>query len=172
MDDSLATGTIDPGAVDKAQVFAGLRKISGTGFQAAVGYGFSQAGAYYLYAPTSVKADYGLYTTGNTGGNNKTTDATFTPPISGVVSGFIDGALAQATQVTMRVNGSSAALSAGGAMTLTSIAAEKIYLGRRQNSDLPFNGNLYGVIVRFGANLSDAQIASTETYVNNLTKAY
>ena len=171
-DDFMLTGTITPG-VDKAQVFAGVRKVAGAGFQTLAGFGFVQAGAFFLYAPTSVKADYGLYITGNSGGNNKTTDATFTPPITNVVAGFIDGAQAQATQNTMRVNGASAAISAGGAMTLTSFAAERLYLGRRQGSDLPFNGNLYGLITRFSAaNMDAATIGSTETWLNQRTGAY
>ena len=163
-DDSFSTSSIDFTATDKMSVFAGVRKLSGVGFQALVGLGFIQPGAFYIYAPSAVRADYGMYVTGNTGVNNKVTDATFTPPISNVVSGFIDGAQAQATQVTMRVNGASAALSSGGVMTLTSIAAEKIYLGRVNNTSFPFNGRDYGILV-VGKAASATEITNTESYL-------
>jgi hypothetical protein len=46
-----------------------------------------------------------------------------------------------------------------------------IYIGRRGGTTLPFNGRLYGLIVR-GAASSDAQIVAAERYMNFKTGAY
>jgi len=39
------------------------------------------------------------------------------------------------------------------------------YIGMRAGTIAPFNGHIYSLILRFGPNLSDAQIAATERYV-------
>jgi hypothetical protein len=39
-----------------------------------------------------------------------------------------------------------------------------LYIGRRNNATLPLNGNIYSLIIR-GAQSSDAQISSTESWV-------
>ena len=46
-----------------------------------------------------------------------------------------------------------------------------LYIGRRGGTTLPFNGHLYSLIIR-GAASTDSQIAATEKYVNQKTKAY
>ena len=43
--------------------------------------------------------------------------------------------------------------------------AYPLYIGRRAGASLPFNGQIYGLIVRFGANLSAATITQTETWL-------
>jgi len=50
--------------------------------------------------------------------------------------------------------------------------AYPIYIGRRGGTALPFNGRVYGMIVRFGANLTTDQITQTETWINGKTGAY
>jgi hypothetical protein len=47
--------------------------------------------------------------------------------------------------------------------------AYPIYLGRRGGTTLPFNGQIYSLLVRFGANLSAGQITDTETWVAGKT---
>jgi hypothetical protein len=46
-----------------------------------------------------------------------------------------------------------------------------LYIGSRAGTSLPFNGNLYSLIIR-GAQSTDAQIAATESYSNSKTGAY
>jgi hypothetical protein len=46
-----------------------------------------------------------------------------------------------------------------------------LYIGRRGGTSSPFNGHLYSLIIR-GAQSTDAQIVSAETYVNSKTGAY
>ena len=80
-----------------------------------------------------------------------------------------------ATEILIRLNGASASTTLGGAADAGTgnFLAYPLYIGRRGGATLPFNGNLYGLVVRFSAaNLSSAQIASTETYVNSKAKAY
>jgi hypothetical protein len=43
--------------------------------------------------------------------------------------------------------------------------ANPLYIGRRGGASFPFNGNLFGLITRFGANLSPAQITATEAWL-------
>jgi len=50
--------------------------------------------------------------------------------------------------------------------------AYPLYIGRRGGTTLPFNGQIYNMIVRFGANLDAGTITSTETFVNEKTGAY
>jgi hypothetical protein len=50
--------------------------------------------------------------------------------------------------------------------------AYPIYIGRRAGASVPFNGQIYNLIVRFGANLNAGAIYSTETFVNEKTGAY
>jgi len=45
-------------------------------------------------------------------------------------------------------------------------------MGRRAGTSLPLNGQIFSLIVRFGANLTADQITSTETWVNGKTRAY
>jgi hypothetical protein len=45
--------------------------------------------------------------------------------------------------------------------------AYPLYIGRRGGTTLPFNGRIYQLIVRFGANLNSIQISNTERYINN-----
>jgi hypothetical protein len=171
-DDSLATGTITPG-VNKVQVFAGVTKLSDvSAFGMVAEYSAassSNAGSFTLMAPWS-GGNYG-FDTGGTIIRSATTALNSTPtPSTNVISGICD------------ISGDSAALrinSAQVAQTVTdqgtgNFLAYPLYIGRRfLGGAYPFNGRLYSLIVRFSAaNLSAAQIASTETWVNGKTRAY
>ena len=46
-----------------------------------------------------------------------------------------------------------------------------LYVGRRNNSSLPFNGRIYQLIGR-GASTPDSKIAAVERYINTKTRAY
>ena len=74
---------------------------------------------------------------------------------------------------TIRRNGTAGTNGTSDKGTGNFSSTQPLYIGRRGGSSFPLNGQVYSMILRFSAaNLSDAQIASTETYVNNLTKAY
>lgn len=165
-DDFLVTGTINPGSVDKVQVFAGARKLSDASqviaeFSATIA---SNPGAFNLYNFTDGKIYYESKGTilRFTGSNANTS------PYTAVVSGISD---ISGDLVTFRENGVQISQNTGDQGT-GNYLSYPLYIGRRGGTSLPFNGQLYSLIVRFGANLPDATIAQTETWVNGKTGAY
>ena len=171
-DDFLVTGTITPG-IDKAQVFAGVRKLSdaASGMVAELSTSWaSNAGTLFLHAPES--SGTGAYSGGSRGAaglqltqrvvfNSTAPDTrvvTFTHDISGDLTvGRMDG-VQQGTATGDKGTGN--------------FLAYPLYIGRRAGTTLPFNGRIYQMLVRFGANLSAATITQTETWMNSKTGAY
>lgn len=168
VDDGMVTGTITPG-IDKAQVFAGLRKLSDAAQKIVAEMSASiasNAGSFALTAPNSAAANYNFSSKGTTQTDNVVT--TYTAPITNIISGL--GDIAGASNF-IRVNGSQV----GSALTTQGTGnylAYPLYVGRRGGTTLPFNGFLYSLIARFGTNLTSEQITSTESWVNSRTGAY
>lgn len=168
VDDGMVTGTITPG-IDKAQVFAGVRKLSDAAQKIVAEMSATIAsnnGAFALTAPNSAAANYNFSSKGTTQTDNVVT--TYTAPITSVISGL--GDIAGASN-SIRVNGSEV----GSTLTTQGTGnylAYPLYIGRRGGSTLPYNGRLYSLITRFGANLTTQQIVSAENYVNLRTGAY
>ena len=71
----------------------------------------------------------------------------------------------------LRINGAQAAISTGDQGT-GNYLAYPLYIGRRGGTSYPFNGHIYSLIVRFGANLDSTTIEQTENWVNGKTLAY
>lgn len=170
-DDSLATSSFTPGT-DKAQVFAGVRKLSdaATGVllesSAAVS---TNSGALQIAAPVSAgAANYSFSSKGSALGSASYTNATVTAPVTTVLTGLGD---ISGDSATLRTNGTQVAQATTDQGT-GNYLAYPLYIGRRAGTSLPFNGRLYGLIVRFGANLDTATISSAETWVNSKTGAY
>ena len=163
IDDSLVTTTITPGT-DKAQVFAGVRKLSSTALQVLFGLSDNNAnnGAFELFAPYS-SGDYQLRSKGSALAFVQAPG--YTEPITSVVSvsSNISGDL-----ITIRVNGTQAAPSTQDQGT-GNFLAYPLYIGRRGGTSLPFNGRLYSLAVRFGPTLTTEQITQTETWVAGKT---
>lgn len=170
IDDWLQTGTITPGT-DKVQVFAGVRKLSDAAQALVVGLGnITQSGAFELFAPSAATGnDFNFAANGGTTFVQAAAGSR-PSPISVVAAGIIDFTLASG-EVTNRINGAVAVTSSGNAGT-ANFRTDVIHIGRRGGSSLPFNGNLYGLIVRFGANLSASQISNAERWMNGKTGAY
>jgi hypothetical protein len=160
-DDGMATGNIVPGT-DKAQVFAGVRKLSDaagailaeTSTNATV-----NNGSIFLAAPNSAGANYGFASRG-------TAFVILVPsglaaPITNVITGLRDIA---APSAIARVNGTQVASSTASQGT-GNFLTYPLFIGRRGGASLPFNGRIYGLLVRFGANLSAAQINQTEAFM-------
>ena len=171
VDDSMVTNTITP-AIDKAQVFAGVRKLS----DAATGLlletsvsSSSQNGSVGILAPSSPTTDrYDFRSRGTAISAVATTSAAFTAPVTNVLTGI--GDIAADTSV-LRINGTQSATASTDQGT-GNYLAYPLYLGRRGGTTIPFNGRIYSMIVRFGANLTDGQITSTESWVNAKVGAY
>lgn len=168
LDDFYVTPTITPGT-DKVQVFAGVRKLSDANaaqvceLSASVS---SNAGSFYLFAPPAVTPTLAFASKGTV--QVTATASGFSAPITNVLTGLgdISGDL-----TTLRVNGTQVAQLTTDQGT-GNYLAYPIYMGRRGGTTLPYNGYEFGLIVRFGATLSAAQIASTEAWLNTRTGAY
>lgn len=95
------------------------------------------------------------------------TDASIAAPVTLIVTctGDISG-----DSAVLHVNGSVAATSATDQGT-GNYGNYTLYIGRRNLVSFPFNGRLYGLIIR-GATSDTTQIASTEAWVNSKTGAY
>lgn len=168
VDDGMLTGTITP-ATNKVQVFSGIRKLSDA-LRAVVAEMSAtiagNAGVFTLITSSSSGPNYTFSSKGTVQTDN--TVSTYTAPITNVVSALGD---ISGPSSLVRVNG----FQVGSVLTTQGTGnylAYPLYIGRRGGSSLPFNGRIYSLIVRFGANLTTQQITSAETYVNGKTGAY
>lgn len=169
VDDFMVTGTITPGT-DKAQVFAGVRKLSDAGFQAIAETSTDPTlnnGAFSLACSVIGTQNYRFGSRGSTFVTAQSAN-TFAAPITSVLAGNSD---ISSDVVTLRINGAQAATSTSDQGT-GNYLAYPLYIGRRGGSTLPFNGNLYGLITRFGPNLSSSLITQTEQWLNTKTQAF
>jgi len=170
VDDFLVTNTVTPGT-DKAQVFVGIRKLSDAaeGLIVELGSATVLNGGFSLtHAGGSLAEKYTFRSKGTSNQYALTTDAQFNAPTTSVVTGLGDIGGANAT---LRVNGSTVHVKTADQGT-GNYGAYPIYIGRRGGTTGPFNGRIYSLIVRYGANLTAGQISNTERAVNSKTGAY
>lgn len=162
IDDGMVTGTITPGT-DKAQVFAGVRKLSdavgGTFIELGLN-AVSTNGSFGFYAPSAVRPDYGFVSRG-TALANASAIFGFAAPITNTITGLGD---ISGDRATLRIDGAQAAQSTADQGT-GNYLAYPLYLFRRGGTSLPFNGNFYGGIIRFGDNLPIETIEQTEAWM-------
>ena len=166
-DDFLVTPTITPGT-DKAQVFAGVRKLSDAARGMAVEQGNDVVNSLQLNAPQSGIANYSFGSRGSGALSSAVSPTTYAAPITNVLTGI--GDIAADTSI-LRVNGAQAATSPTDQGT-GNYGNYPVYIGRRGGTSFPFNGRIYSLICRFGPNLTADQIAQTEAWVNARTGAY
>ena len=172
-----SAATINPGAVDKAQVFAGMRKLSdaagGILVEASVNANLN-AGSFFFSAPsTSTNPNYGFLLRGSAACSFVAT--TYAAPITNVLSCQYDIAQPdRTTEIVPRINGVTPTLAATGPSSVGTgnFLTYAHYIGRRAGSSAPSNVRLYQLITRYGANLTAGQITQTETFVNSKTGAY
>lgn len=175
VDDFLVTNTITPG-IDKAQVFAGVRKLSDAGSVIAeISLNVSlNAGTFILSSGSDLgvlgnQSGYASLARGSAAATAllSTQTVVLAPDIAVLtVTHDIAGDLSTIRRNT--VDGASATGDKGTGNFL----AYPLYIGRRAGTSVPFNGNIYSLITRFGSNLSAEQITATETWVNTKTGAY
>lgn len=170
VDDWLSTAAIDFTGTDKMTVVVGARKLSdaATGilceFSATTS---TNTGSFNIAAPNGTN-EFSCLSKGSVGGSGALFDsALYAAPVSAILS--MSGSISTDT-CALRVNAASAATSSADQGT-GNYGNYVLYIGRRGGTTLPFNGRLYGLIVR-GAQSSDAQIAASETYLNSKTGAY
>ena len=167
VDDGMVTGTITPNT-DKVQVFAGVRKLSDAATAVLVESSTSSTtndGTFAVFVPLGAAPTFNFRSKGTLISGQDVIQAA---PTTQVLSGI--GDIASDTAV-LRLNGIQVASPTTDQGT-GNYLAYPLYLGRRGGTTLPYNGRLYSMIVRFGANLTNAQITSTESWVNSKVGAY
>lgn len=168
VDDFLVTSTITPGT-GKAQMFAGVRKLSDAAVAIVAELSASvpaNNGSLQLLAPASATPTYGAASKGTI--QSTTTVTGFAAPNTAVLSYVADIA---GDVSTIRANRSTTGTNFTDQGT-GNYLAYPLYIGCRGGTSLPFNGRIYGLITRFGENLTDATIVRTETWLNSKTGAY
>lgn len=181
-DDFLVTPTITPN-IDKVQVFAGVRKLSdaaaGMIVEAGGEVGLGDNRWYFLASANTTTQDYQA-ALGGINSDTANSDvlvrsvSNFNAPITNVLSVTMDKAFATQDAIQIRANGAdqTEATDVNSGVWSGNFAANVLYIGSRAGTSLPFNGQLYSLIVRFGANLDANTITNTETWVNGKTGAY
>jgi hypothetical protein len=164
----VSAANLNPGAVDKAQVFAGVRKASDATTAAVVELSSSltsNSGVFSVFAPVSAAATFTFVSKGTTQAV-ATSAATFAAPTTRVLTGLGD---ISGDTATLRLDGAQVAQSTVDQGTGNYISYP-LYVGRRAGTTLPFNGNIYSLIVRFSsANLDAAVIDSAEAWTAGKT---
>jgi hypothetical protein len=161
-DDSFSTSSIDFSTTDKMSVFAGVRKLSDAlqgifcEFSASTS---SNNGSFRMTFPGASGVDsYSWLSKGtliSTAGANG-----FAAPITNVVTGLGD---ISGDRSTLRVNGTQVAQATGDQGT-GNFGNYPLFIGRRNDTNLPFNGRDYGIIV-VGKTASATEITNTESYL-------
>lgn len=113
---------------------------------------------------TQTTGDYASYLTTNA----------FTAPTTSVLSFAVDIALKSTNSVSLRANTLVPARISGaftGATMSGNMPNAPLYIGRRGGTQFPFNGQLFGLVIR-GALSSTGEIQGSESYMNLHTGAY
>jgi hypothetical protein len=168
---SFFIGTVDNISIqelvtDEVQVFAGVRKLSDAGNGTLLetsAAADSNDGAFFFRAPSGGLANYQFASRGTSVASLAA--FVFTSPITNVVTSTSD---ISADNITIRANGAQVATSSTDQGT-GSFGAYPLYIGARGGSSLFFRGRDYGIIVRFGPNLSNTTILDTEEWLGNKT---
>lgn len=167
-DDWMISPTVTPGT-DKAQVFAGVRKLSDVAIGTVLESGIpTPTGSISLLAPRNNAASSYGFTSRGTSESNATATSGFASPTTDVIIGLGDIA---GDVATLRVDGIQVATSSLDQGT-GNFNAAALYVGRRGGSSLPFNGRIYQLIVRFGPNLTPEKLNLTELFVGTKTGFY
>jgi hypothetical protein len=177
VDDGLQTAPFDFGAVAQLMAVAGARKNSDVAQGMLAEFGTSVSAAvtrFTIAAPAPAGNNYHFDFFSAAGPSNTRNATPFGAPITNVVTGLFDYTQASiATQLQVRVNGVVPTLTAGGSVlpASTFAGALPLNIGRRNATNLPLNGRIYGLIIR-GAASDAAQIASGEAWCNSKAGAY
>lgn len=168
VDDGMQTNSIDFTATDKMTVVAGVRKLS----DAAQGVFLETStnivdGGISVLVPSAAATPGYRFTSRGTVTQNAIVSAGYAAPITDVLTGIGD---ISGDSVILRLDGAQVASSAGDQGT-GNYGNYPLYIGRRGGTTLPFNGRLYGLIVR-GAASTAQQITQAESWMNSKTRAY
>lgn len=168
VDDSLSTNSINFTSTDKMSVFAGVRKLSDAATGTLVSALGGSAGYFEFFAPVGASPSYEYRSIGTGGVLAQATVSTgYSAPLSGVLTAQSN---ISGDSATLRFNGTQVASSSADQGT-GNFSNTPLYIGRRNNASLPYNGNLYSMII-VGKAVNASELSSTEKYVNTKTGAY
>jgi hypothetical protein len=164
-DDWLVTPTIMP-SINVAQIISGMR-VTGTGLGIIAELGNdTTSGDIRTYVSGTANGFFtGLRGPSGTGG--QATSAR-TPPYSAVFFANVNGnGFSLNNQILLRTNGADDESGSFGTYPgiVSAFSTNPIYIGRRTGTSFPLNGRIYGLIVRFGDDLSFDARAKTEAYL-------
>jgi hypothetical protein len=170
-DDAMATASINFTSTDKMTVFGGVRKLSDANAAVVAELSadwFSNGGSFAFTAPNSNAATkYGFALRGSSAAFGEITP--YSAPISNVVTQAYDISQSTvATEISVRVNGSSASLgglSLGTAGT-GNFGTYPLFIGSRNQASLRFNGRIYSLVV-LGRTATATEITSTEKWISD-----
>jgi hypothetical protein len=166
--DSMSTSTITPGT-DKAQVFAGVRKlVDAASIIVEFGTASSSLGAFFLNTEV-INTPYGFSPRGARAAdaNDIALVTGFVAPDSAVLTAKVD--LSDGQPAQLRRNAGAYASSVNTTFGTGNFLAHSLYIGARSGGLFPFNGNLFSLITRFGPNLDATTINATEYWVGDKT---
>ena len=158
---SMSTAAIDFTGTDKMSAFAGVRKLSDAAQGVVVELSatiVSNNGSFLLAAPDGATATFGFDSKGTA--QVDAVASSLTAPISRIVTGLADIA---GDRATIRIDGVQADQDTGDQGT-GNFGNYAMFIGRRNNATLPFNGRDYGIIV-VGKSASAGEITDTETWL-------
>ena len=155
---------------DEVQVFAGVRKLSDAAAGVVVEFSADRNannGSWTLSAPAGTAPSQGYFfaSKGTLDNGQVNLSTGYPPPITNVLTSIGD---ISADVATLRVNSTQVGTSSGDQGT-GSYGAYPLYIGARGGSSTFFRGRDYGIIVRFGPNLSNTMILDTEEWLGNKT---
>lgn len=170
IDDCLFTSAVDFTATDKMTVWVGMRLLSTV----------TQAITELSANPNTNNGAFGLVQAAALGPTR--TQFYLNSRGTALAQAFIESDTIPGTYVRCGISSISPALvqyRSNTQIAATSTATQgtgnygnhSIYIGRRNNASLQWNGRLYLLIVR-GAQSTDTQISQTEAWVNRRTRAY
>jgi hypothetical protein len=168
-DDSFSTGSIDFSATDAMFACAGISKLSdsATGILWELSADSnSNAGSCYITAPQSSLQYFGSFSRGSVAPASAAvvTSSSYAAPIT-VVQSMV--AKVSTDTNLLRLNGAQVASQTADQGT-GNYGNYSTFIGRRNNTSFPFNGNFYQLVV-CGKTLSAAELASTEAFVATKT---
>jgi hypothetical protein len=165
IDDSLATtGNVDFTATDKVSVFSGLTKNSDAAIGMVVELSSTIAtnnGTFYITSPNAAASANCAFSSKGTTQVSQTVAST--APDTAVITGLGDISAPSATARRNGVAGTTTATQGTG-----TYLSYPLYIGRRNNSLLPFNGRIFQLIVR-GAATDSVTVTNAEQYVAQKT---
>ena len=161
--DALITASINFTATNNVNMWAGVQKLSNAarGVIVELSTVYAIGGAFAIDTPI----------------NNFAVNAAGTAAVSLPIAAdmlaltVITGLVSIATPFVQQRRNGSVVGTATNSLGTGNFSNNPLYIGSRAGTSLPFNGNIYSLIIR-GAQSSDYQIAATENYVNGKTGAY